>query len=220
MSNAVMKCKSFHPKAMVPVERPPPSMKLQRTLMWSNSPSSLSKFQRKIHKLNKKLKDSKSHEVASSSSSNEETDASFEEEAKGKKGRKGDKRCYNTTSFNYNNLPHSSAFTSVPIGKLPSRFDGTNYTKWKYLIKMHLISLSLSIWMVVCAGVDFPEENEELDFEQLQQIHRNAQASSVLLSSLEKYEFDRVNGLEKAKDICDTLQRGHEGTKHMKKAKR
>jgi hypothetical protein len=37
---------------------------------------------------------------------------------------------------------------------------------------------------------------------------------------LEKDEFDRVNVLEKAKDICDTLQRAHEGTKLMKKAKR
>jgi hypothetical protein len=65
------------------------------------------------------LKDSKSHEVVSSSSSNEETDASSEEESKGKKGRKGDKRSYNTTSFNYDNLPHSSAFTSIPVGKPP-----------------------------------------------------------------------------------------------------
>jgi hypothetical protein len=37
---------------------------------------------------------------------------------------------------------------------------------------------------------------------------------------LEKDEFDRVNGLEKAKDIWDTLQRAHEGTKLVKKAKR
>jgi hypothetical protein len=41
----------------------------------------------------------------------------------------------------------------------------------------------------------------------------------VLLSSLEKDEFDRVNGLEKTKDIWDTLQGAHEGTKLMKKAK-
>jgi hypothetical protein len=37
---------------------------------------------------------------------------------------------------------------------------------------------------------------------------------------LEKDEFDRVNGLEKAKDIWDSLQRGHEGTKPVKNAKR
>jgi hypothetical protein len=72
-------------------------------------------------------------------------------------------------------------------------------------MKVHLISLNLSVWTIVRTGVDFPGEDEELGFEQLQQIHRNTQASSVLLSSLEKDEFDRVNGLEKAKDICNAL---------------
>jgi hypothetical protein len=76
------------------------------------------KLRRKIDKLKKKLKESKSQEVASSSSSNEETDASPEKEDKDKKG-KGDKRSYNTTPFNYDNLPHSSTFTLVPFGKPP-----------------------------------------------------------------------------------------------------
>jgi hypothetical protein len=101
------------------------------------------KPQRKIDK----LKDSRSRQLTSSSSSNEETDASSEEEVKGKRGRKGDKRSYNTTSFNYDNLPPSSAFTSVPVGKAPC-FDGTNYTKWRYSMKMHLISLYLSVWTI------------------------------------------------------------------------
>jgi hypothetical protein len=72
-------------------------------------------------------------------------------------------------------------------------------------MKMHLISLNLSVRTIVRTGVDFSDEDEEPGFEQLQQIHRNAQASSVLLSSLEKDDFDRVNGLEKAKDIWGTL---------------
>jgi hypothetical protein len=88
------------------------------------------KLLRKIDKLKKKLKDSKSRELASSSSSNEEIDASSEEEAKGKRGRNEDRKLYNNVSFNYDNLPPSSAFTSVPIGKAPN-FDGTDYTKWR-----------------------------------------------------------------------------------------
>jgi hypothetical protein len=133
--------------------------------------------------------------LASSSSSNEEINSSSEEEAKGKRGSKRDKKYYNTTSFNYDNLPPSSAFTSVPIGKAPC-FDGMDYTKWRYSMKMHLISLNPSVWTIERIGVEFLDENKEL-----QQIHLNAQAASVLLSSLEKDEFDRVNGLEKAKDI-------------------
>jgi hypothetical protein len=58
------------------------------------------------------------------------------------------------------------------------------------------------------------------DLSNFKKIHRNAQAMPMLLSSLEKDEFDRVNGLEKGKDIWDTLQRAHEGTKPVKKAKR
>jgi hypothetical protein len=87
-------------------------------------------------------------------------------------------------------------------------------------MRVHLISLNPSIWNIVRVCVDFLDKDDEPDFEQLQQIHRNSQACSVLLSSLQKDEFDRVNGLEKAKDIWDTLQRAHEGTKPMKKAKR
>jgi hypothetical protein len=66
---------------------------------------------------------------------------------------------------------------------------------------------------------EFADEDKEPSYEQLQQIYHNTQASSVLLSSLEKDEFDRVNGLETAKDICDHLQRAYEGTKPMKKVK-
>jgi hypothetical protein len=77
----------------------------------------------------------------------------------------------------------------------------------------------MSIWTIVRIGVELPDEDEEPSYEQLQQSHHNAQASSVLLSSLKK-EFDKVNGLEKANNIWDTLQRAHEGTKPMKKVKR
>jgi hypothetical protein len=103
----------------------------------------------------------------SSFSSNEETDDSSEEEVKGKKGKKGDNRSYKTTTFNYDNLPPSSAFTSVPIGKAP-HFNGTNNPKWRYSMKTHLISLNLSVWTIVHIGVDFQDEDAEPRFEQLQ----------------------------------------------------
>jgi hypothetical protein len=80
-------------------------------------------------------------------------------------------------------------------------------------MKMHLISLNPRVCTIVRTSV-------EPGYEQLQQIHHNVQTSSMLLSSLDKDEFARVNGIEKAKDIRDTLQRAHEGTKHVMKAKR
>jgi hypothetical protein len=140
-----MMWKFFYPRVMAPVERP----SLRRHSKWLTCGTILLQAQatqapKKIDKLKKRLKNSRSQQLTSSSSSNEETDASFEEEVKGKRGRKGDKRSYNTTSFNYDNLPPSSAFTSVPIGKTP-RFDMTDYTKWKYSMKIHLILFNLSV---------------------------------------------------------------------------
>jgi hypothetical protein len=98
------------------------------------------KLQRKIDK----LKSKKSQQLTSSSSSNDESDASFAEEVNGKRRRKRDKRSYNNTFFNYDNLPSSSTFTSIPIGKA-RHFDGTDYTKWKYAMNMHLISME---WII------------------------------------------------------------------------
>jgi hypothetical protein len=45
----------------------------------------------------------------------------------------------------------------------PPHFDGTDYTKWSYSMRMHLISLSLSVWNILHVGVDFPDKDEELD---------------------------------------------------------
>jgi hypothetical protein len=91
---------------------------------------------------------------------------------------------YNTTSFNYDSLPSNHSFTYMHVGKL-SHFDGMNYIKWHHAMKVHLILLYSSIWKVVFIGVEFLEDGETLDYNQLQQIHYNAQATNVLLSSLQ-----------------------------------
>jgi hypothetical protein len=51
-----------------------------------------------------------------------------------------------------------------------------NYAMWRHGMKVHLMSLNLSAWKVVCTCVDFSEEGEMPDYNQLQQIHHNAQA--------------------------------------------
>jgi hypothetical protein len=79
--------------------------------------------------------------------------------------------------------------------------------------------LNPSFWKVVCTCVDFSGEGETPDYNQLQQIHYNAQASNVLLSSLEKDEYDRVDGLEKASEIWETLRVFHEGSRPIHKTK-
>jgi hypothetical protein len=86
-------------------------------------------------------------------------------------------------------------------------------------MKMHLISLNPNAWKVIATGVEFPKPKETPGYDQLQQIHYNAQAMNVLLSALKKDEYDRVDGLEKAKETWDTLKVFHQGTRPVRKAK-
>jgi hypothetical protein len=81
-----------------------------------------------------KMKDKKDRKNASAS---EDDDSSYEEDDsnKAKKDKKKrDKSSYNAMSFNYNNMPSSMAYTSIPVGKAPY-FDGTNYNQWKHYMK-------------------------------------------------------------------------------------
>ena len=46
-----------------------------------------------------------------------------------------------------------------------------------------------------------PKSGEEMSSEMMVDLHRNAQATSVILSSLSQEEFNKVNGLEVTKNI-------------------
>jgi hypothetical protein len=188
-----------------------------------SNPPTLEDLMKKLEKLkteNKKLK-TKGKKDKTYSTSSEDDDSSYGEEVS-TKGRKGKKKhtkpSYKSMSFNYNNIPSFTAYTSVPIGKTP-HFNGTNYNQWKYCMKNYLYSVSPKVWQVVCEGVDFLDEDEQPTSDQLQKIHHNLQAISTLTSSIDKEEFNHVDGLDVAKDIWDTLWMAHEGSRPMRKAK-
>jgi hypothetical protein len=187
----------------------------------TSKPPILEYVMKKLEKLkaeNKKLR-AKVKKATTYSSSSEDGDSDEEVIKKGRKGMiKHDKASYNTMSFNYNNMPNSTSYTSVPIGKTP-HFDGLNYNQWKYCMKNYLYSILPEIWQVVCDGVDFTDEDEHPTSDQLQKIHCNAQAIFILTSSVDKKEFNRVDGLNVTKDVCTTLQMAHEGSKPVRKAK-
>jgi septal ring factor EnvC (AmiA/AmiB activator) len=84
----------------------------------------LEKLTAENNKLRRKIK---AKRTKGGSSSSEEEDSSYEEECskKGKKGRNNcDKPSYNSMSFNYDNMPSTTTYTSIHIGKAPY-FDGT-----------------------------------------------------------------------------------------------
>jgi hypothetical protein len=57
-------------------------------------------------------------------------------------------------------------------------------------MKSYLYSISSEVWQVVCDGVDFPEDNEQLTSEQLQKIYCNTQAITILNCLVDKKEFN------------------------------
>jgi hypothetical protein len=145
----------------------------------------LEKLTAENNKLRRKVKAKMTKGVSSSS---KEEDSSYEDEdsKKGKKGRNNhDKPSYNSMSFNYDNIPSTTAYTSIPIGKAPY-FDETCYNQWKHCIKNYLYSISFEVWQVICDGVDFPDDDEQSTADQLQKIHRNAQTISILTLSINK----------------------------------
>jgi hypothetical protein len=87
-------------------------------------------------------------------------------------------------------------------------------------MKNYLYSIHPKVWQVICDDVDFPGEDEQPTSDQLQKIHQNAQAISILTSLVDKEEFNRVDGLDEAKDIWITLRMAHEGSKPVRMAKR
>ena len=127
------------------------------------------------------------------------------------------KGIYSHMSFDYGQIMKGSTLhtPSVNIGK-PPHFDGTRYTDWSYKMKMHLIAARL--WEVVDVGVMIPtDEDREITPEEVHNLHQNAQAVALLVSSLAPDEFRKVNGMESAKQIWDTLKVSFEGDKSVRK---
>ncbi|XP_066334036.1 uncharacterized protein [Miscanthus floridulus] len=83
-------------------------------------------------------------------------------------------------------------------------------------MKMHLIAARL--WEIVDVGVFIPtNEDREITPEEAYNLHKNAQAVSLILSCLCQDEFNKVSGIESAKMIWDTLKVSYEADKSVRK---
>jgi hypothetical protein len=113
-------------------------------------------------------------------------------------------------SFDYSRIPFNSDahFLSIPLGK-PPHFDGEDYSFWSHKMRSHLFSLHPSIWEIVENGMYFDSTDNPVFINE--KIHKNAQATTVLLASLCRDEYNKVSGLDNAKQIWDTLKISHEG---------
>jgi hypothetical protein len=113
-------------------------------------------------------------------------------------------------SFDYSRIPYNSNahLLLIPLGK-PPHFDGKDYLFWSHKMRSHLFSLHPSIWEIVENGMHFDNTDNPVIINE--QIHKNAQATTVLLASVCRDEYNKVSGLDNAKQIWDTLKISHEG---------
>jgi hypothetical protein len=62
---------------------------------------------------------------------------------------------------------------------------------------------------------------EDYDEDEVAQIvHFNSQATTILLASLSREEYNKVQGLKSAKEVWDVLKTAHEGDEVTKITKR
>jgi hypothetical protein len=93
---------------------------------------------------------------------------------------------------------------------------------WSDKMRRHLTSLHESIWDIVEFGAQVPQVGDkDYDSDEATQIrHFNSQATSILLASLCREEYNKVQGLKSTKEIWDVLKTAHEGDEVTKITKR
>jgi hypothetical protein len=89
-------------------------------------------------------------------------------------------------------------------------------------MRHHLTSLHASIRDIVEFGAHVPSVGDEgYDSDEVAQIrHFNSQATTILLASLCREEYNKVQGLKTTKEIWDILKTAHEGDEVTKITKR
>jgi hypothetical protein len=109
--------------------------------------------------------------------------------------------------YSHNFVPN---FYLVPLGKLPTLSE-LNYDEWADKMKSHLIGVHPSLWDIVNIGMNKPAQGEDMTSEMMQEVHRNAQAVSIIKGNLSPEEYGKVQGREDGRDIWNILKMSHEG---------
>jgi hypothetical protein len=89
-------------------------------------------------------------------------------------------------------------------------------------MRHHLTSLYASIWDIIEFRTQVPSVGDEgYDSDEVDQIqHFDSQATTILLASLCREKYNKVQGLKSAKEIWDVLKTAHEGGEVTKITKR
>jgi hypothetical protein len=135
--------------------------------------------------------------------------------------KRQERKKYSKIPLRYPRISKHAPLLFVPLGK-PPYFNGEDYCMWSDKMRHHLTSLHESIWDIVEFGAQVPQVGDkDYDSDEATQVrHFNSQATSILLSSLCREEYNKVQGLKSAKEIWDILKTVHEGDEVTKITKR
>jgi hypothetical protein len=152
----------------------------------------------------KKMKKVVYYETDSSSPSTSGTESTTSKRQERKK--------YSKMPLCYPHIPKCAPLLLVPLGKQPY-FDDEDYCMWSDKMRHHLTSLHESIWEIVEFRAQAPQVgDEDYDLDETAQIrHFHSQATYILLASLCREEYNKVQGLKNAKEIWDVLKIAHKG---------
>jgi hypothetical protein len=181
---------------------------------YKDESSSSIKSHRRGDKKKKKMKKVVYYETDSSTPSNAGTESSTT-------SKRHERKKYSKMPLCYPCISKRAPLLFVSLGK-PPYFDGEDYCMWTDKMRHHLTSLHESIWDIVEFGAQAPQVgDEDYDSDEAAQIrHFNSQATSILLASLCREEYNKVQGLKNAKEIWDVLKTTHEGDEVAKITKR
>jgi hypothetical protein len=121
--------------------------------------------------------------------------------------KRQERKKFSKIPLRYPRISKHTPLLSVPLGK-PPVFYGEDYCMWSDKMRHHLTSLHTSIWDIVEFGAQVPSMGDEgYDSDEVAQIrHFNSQATTILLASLCREEYNKVQGLKSAKEIWDMLK--------------
>jgi hypothetical protein len=189
------------------------TLSMESVNKYKEETSSSIKSLRKGDKKKKNMKNVVYYETDSSSPSTSGAESTT--------SKRHERKKYSKMPLRYPRIPKRTPLFLVPLGK-PPYFDGEDYYVWSDKMRHHLTSLHESIWDIVEFGAEAPQVGDEnYDSDEAAQIrHFNSQATSILLASFCREEYNKVQGLKNAKEIWDVLKTVHEGGEVTKITKR
>jgi hypothetical protein len=135
--------------------------------------------------------------------------------------KRHERKKFSKIPLRYPCISKHTPFLSIPLGK-PPVFYGEDYCMWSDKMRHHITSHHASIWDIVEFGAQVPNVgDEDYDSDEVAQIqHFDSQTTTILLASLCREEYNKVQGLKSAKEIWDVLKTAHEGDEVTKITKR